>query len=138
MTISKILGLAFVAFFFVGCAHHRDVRPGANGVHKVTLQHEDTEDGARDAISQANHYCEQSGKHAAFIDESKKFTGDGSEADYKKGKTIAKVGQAVGSAAWIFGGKNESTAGGIVGLGSGIYGSALGKGYNVTMTFKCQ
>lgn len=34
--IASILSLA-------SCAHHRDVRPGANGVHRVVIPTEDTD-----------------------------------------------------------------------------------------------
>ncbi len=59
----------------------------------------------------------QQGKHAAIVSEDKKYSGDMSEEDYKKGKAIAKVAQAAGGA---------------------IGDNALGKGYTVEMKFKCQ
>ena len=119
------------------CAHHRDVRAGAEGIHRVVVKAEDTDEGARDAISQANHFCKQSNKTAAFINEEKKYTGDMKEADYKSAKTASKVAQGIGSAAWVLGGRQESTAGGIVGLGGSIARDVIGEGYTVEMKFKC-
>lgn len=121
-----------------GCAHHRDVRAGADGIHRVLVQAEDTESGSQDAIRQANHFCEERGLNAAFIDENKKYTGSMSESDYNTMKTAGKVAEAAGGAAWVFGGKRESNAGGIVGLGGGIARAAAGKGYTIEMKFKCQ
>lgn len=122
----------------MSCAHHQDVRPGADGIHRVAVQTDNQEEGAREAIAQANHFCKQRNLAAAFLDEKKEYTGDMKEADYKKAKTTAKVVQAAGGAAWVFGGKNESTIGGIAGLGGGIADQALGEGYKVEMRFKCQ
>jgi len=119
------------------CAHHRDVRPGADGVHRVLLTAEDTESGAQEAIAQANHFCEQRGKSAAFIDENKKYTGDMKEENYKTMKTAGKVATMVGGATYVFGGKNESNLGGIVGLGGAAADVAAGKGYTIEMKFKC-
>ncbi len=138
ISMLKFILLGFTAFMFVGCAHHRDVRPGTEGLHRVVIQTDEKEEGNREAIKQANHFCKERNQYAAFVEENQKYTGDMDEASYKKGKTIAKVAQGVGSAAWVFGGKNESNAGGIVGLGGGIAGSALGNGYTVEMKFKCQ
>ncbi len=122
------------------CAHHRDVRPGAEGVHRVTLITDNTEEAGRDALSQASNYCEkmQGGKHPAIVSESKRYTGTMDESSYNNAKTAAKVAQGVGGAAYVFGGRNESNAGGIVGLGGAVADGAIGKGYTVEMTFKCQ
>lgn len=132
--LSFIMGL----FFVISCAHHRDVRPGVEGVHRVVIQTDDQEEGNREAISQANHYCEEKGKSAAFMTEDKKYTGSMKESDYKTAKTASKIAGMAGSAAYVFGGKNESAAGGIVGMGGAIADSVIGKGYTVEMKFKCQ
>lgn len=138
----KKLLLIFCGFTLIlaSCAHHRDVRPGPDGIHRVAVAAEDTDVGARDAISQANHYCkeERGGKSAAFMTEDKKYTGSMSESTYKTAKTASKVAQAAGSAAFVFGGKNERTAGGVVGIGGGIADTAFGNGYSVEMKFKCE
>ncbi len=132
-------GLGIISLCLVAaCAHHRDVRPGAEGVHRVIVQTEETSDGSRDAISQANHYCKEYNKSAVILDEGAKYSGSMSESDYKTAKTAAKVAQAVGGAGYVFGGKNERSAGGIIGLGGGIADQAIGKGYTVDMKFKCQ
>lgn len=129
--IFALLGLA-------ACGHHRDVRAGADGVHRVIVKAEDPDEGARDAIAQANHFCDQSKKQAAFIEENKQYTGTMKEADYQTAKTASKVAQGVGGAGYVFGGTNERTAGGILGLGGAIAQGAIGKGYTVDMRFRCQ
>lgn len=121
-----------------GCAHHRDVRPGADGVNRVQVTAEDTEKGAQDAIAQANHYCKEKNKEAVFLEENKKYTGDYDEETYKTGKKISKVAQGVGAGVFVFGGRNERKAGTAAGVGGGIGDSVLGKGYTVDMKFKCQ
>ena len=138
----KIIFLVFTscltAFLLSGCAHHRDVRPGADGVHKVVIPTPDQDEGSQEAIAQANHYCESMNKSAAFVEEKSNYKGDVSEDSYKNGKKVTKVAKVLGSTAYVFGGKNESNLGGIIGLG-GVAGDAvLGNGYKIEMKFKCQ
>jgi len=130
----------FPIVFLASCAHHRDVRAGADGVHRVVIQSDDNDEATRDAISQANHYCKemQNNKSAAFVDESKKYTGDMDEKTYKNAKRATTVAKTVGGGVWAMGGKRESDAGGIVGLGGVAGDAALGKAYTVEMKFKCQ
>lgn len=134
---TKVLFLGMV-LILASCAHHRDVRPGADGIHRVAVNTDDEAEGSREAIEQANHFCEQRKLSAAFIKEDKKYTGSMNEEDYKKMKMAGKVATTVGSAAYVFGGKNESNVGGLVGLGGIAANSVAGKGYTVQMQFKCQ
>ncbi|MGZ3744099.1 MAG: hypothetical protein ACXWRA_09645 [Pseudobdellovibrionaceae bacterium] len=134
---SLIIASVF-SLLLISCAHHRDVRPGAEGVHKVVVRTDDKEKGTRSAISQANHFCEQSHRTAAFIDESQAYTGDMDEKDYQRGKKISNVAKVIGGTTWVFGGTRESNMGGIVGLSGVAADAALGKGYTITMKFKCQ
>ncbi len=138
MKLICILSGLSIVLILSSCAHHRDVRPGVDGIHRVEVKAEDPEHGARNAISQANNYCEQYKKSAAFINEDKKYTGSMDEGDYHTAKTVSKVAQGIGSAAWVFGGRNESAAGGILGLGGSVARGAIGDGYTVEMRFKCQ
>lgn len=120
------------------CAHHRDVRPGPDGIHRVNVQAEDTEDGSRDALSQANHYCkEEHGNHAVILNEDNKYTGDMDESTYKSTKRAAKVAKTVGGGVYATGAKKESDLGGLIGLGGQAADEAAGKGYTVEMKFKC-
>ncbi|MBC7740652.1 MAG: hypothetical protein H7061_00545 [Bdellovibrionaceae bacterium] len=139
MKTIKLLALLGLVSTLASCAHHRDVRPGEGGINRVIVKSEDPEDGSRNAIRQANHFCEKTyNKIPAFIEEDKKYTGDMKESDYKTAKTATKVAQGIGSAAWVLGGRRESTAGGIIGVGGSIARGALGEGYTVDMKFKCQ
>lgn len=139
MKVRILTTFALVALA-TGCAHHRDVRPGADNLHRVVIPTDDTEAANRDAVKQANHYCEEKrgGKSAVIVEENQKYTGSMDESSYKTAKTASKVAQAVGGAGYVFGGKNERTAGGIVGLGGGIADQAIGNGYTVDMKFKCE
>ena len=135
--MKKAFVLSLAVLGLASCAHHQDVRPGANGVHRVLIHTDDSEVGSQEAIRQANNYCEEKKKSAAFLDENKKYVGDMDEKTYNQGKRISKVAQGIGGAAWVFGGKNESKAGGLVGMGGAVGDQALGKGYTVEMKFKC-
>ena len=136
--MKSTLALIAISFLFLtSCAHHRDVRASADGVHRVVVQTDDKEEGSRDALKQANHFCEERKQSAAIVTEDQKYTGTMDEATYRNSKIAAKVAQAAGGAGYVFGGKNERTAGGIVGVGGGIADGALGNGYTVEMKFKC-
>ena len=138
MNVNLKLALIVTTGLFVGaCAHHRDVRPGEGGVHRVVVQTSEGESGSRDAIAQANHFCKESGQHAVVVNEEQKYTGDLDEKTYNGVKRASKVAKTVGGGVWTFGGKRESDVGGIVGLGGTAAEQALGNGYRVEMKFKC-
>jgi hypothetical protein len=124
--------------FIFGCAHHKDVRAGADGVHRVVIRSETKEEGERESLSQAKSYCDEKKKEAVIVSENSKYTGDMKEEDYKTMKTASKAAEIVGGTAHVFGGKNESNVGGIVGLGGVVANQVAGNGYTVEMTFKCQ
>lgn len=135
----KLSMAALVLASLVSCAHHRDVRPASDGLHSVQVRTETKEEGARNALSQANHFCEKRGKFAAIEKELAEFNHSSmTEAEYNKAKTAAKVTEGIGSAAFVFGGKKESQLGGIAALGGSIADSAIGAGYVTTMKFRCQ
>lgn len=136
--MKKLLVLAVSTFFIVGCAHHRDVRPSSNGSHKVVIQTEDKSNGYSNGKSQADHFCEGEKRRAYIVEEGYKYTGSMSEEDYKKGKMVSKIAKGVGSAGYVFGGKKEKNAGGILGIGGQVADSAMGSGYTYTMIFRCK
>lgn len=137
ISFSSSLAVGFL--ILSACAHHNDVRPSSDGVHRVILKTEDKDEGFREGMSQARHYCKESGNRSPVVmSEESKYTGSMNESNYKAGKTAAKIAQAAGGAAYVFGGKNEKSAGGIVGLGGGIAKEAMGEGYSFEMKFKCE
>lgn len=136
----RTLAILSTLLLLGACAHHRDVRPGAEGINRVVIKSDDQDDATRDAISQANHYCKEKKNNtsAAFIDESKKYTGDMDEKTYKNAKRATTVAKTVGGTVWAMGAKKESNIGGIAGIGGAAADEAFGKAYTVEMKFKCQ
>ena len=132
----KITILA-LTLILVSCGHHKDVRPGSSGLHRVVVYTDSSDQGQRDAIKQANHYCDQYKKSAAFESEKATYTGDVDETTYKRAKMASRAAKSVGGTTWAMGGKRESNVGGIAGLGGVGIDSALGKGYTIEMSFKC-
>lgn len=136
----KKTGLCFVLLFLAACAHHRDVRPGADGLHRVLTRGPDKDEVERDAIAQANHFCsERNNKSAAFVSEGTQYTGSMSESTHKTTRNASKAATVVGSGMGIFGGQNEANAGAVVG-GAGVVGNIMtgGDAYTTEMKFKCQ
>jgi hypothetical protein len=134
----SILALISLALM-IGCAHHRDVRPGADGIHRVVTRGPEKEDVERDAISQANHYCGQFEKSAAFVKEETKYTGSMDEDTHNTLRTASKAAAAVGGSMQVFGGGNERNAGQVA-TGGGMAGGIMtgGDAYTSDMRFKCQ
>lgn len=56
----------------VSCGHHRDVRPGVNGVHRVVVSTDDKVKGSQEALRQARHYCKETDRDAAIVKEEAK------------------------------------------------------------------
>lgn len=133
----KIVLLGLIVGCLSACATHKDVRPGVDGVHRVVIQTDDTEAGAREAIRQANNFCKEQNKYAAFVNEDQKYTGDMDENTYRNAKRASKAATAVGGAVYVFGGQTERTLGGLAGIGGATADQVLGKGYTVEMKFKC-
>lgn len=138
MNKAKCVFALLILLALGACAHHRDVRPGADGIHRVVIRTDDTEQGGREALDQATHFCKQSDKLAYIVKEDQKYTGDLDEKTYNNAKRATKVAKTVGGAVWALGAERESNAGGVVGLGGTAADEALGKGYTVEMKFKCQ
>ncbi len=133
--ILLILGLLSLS----GCAHYPDVRPGESGLHTVVISTERKGEGFPAAWSQAKDYCDDVYKQKPVrISEKSEYIGSMDESTYNASKTGLKVIEGVGTATAIFGGKKESRVGAASGVGAGIGDSALGNGYQMTVTFKCK
>lgn len=108
------------------CGHHRDVRPGVNGVHRVVVASDDKTQGSQEALRQARHYCKETDRDAAIVKEEAKYSGSMNENTYNTMKMLSRGTQHVNT-----GTKSRPSS-----LGS-ILNQALGDGYTVEMTFKC-
>jgi len=139
--MKNLILISFIFTLFTSCAHHRDVRRGASGINWVEIKAESKESGTKNAISQANHFCEQYEKSAAFISEQKSYTGSMKESDYRTTKNIGKAAQMIGGTMFGAGhGTNHhvtGNAGGLLGLGGSVASEMAGKGYTINMKFKC-
>lgn len=140
---NKLLCLFFILIIF-GCAHHKDVRPGADGVNKVLIvDDQDQEEQGSNAMSQANHYCKELKMHPVVVSEERTYVGKNvDEATYNKGKMATRAAKSVGDGLWMIGAntgdQKQSKKGEVVGLGGEAVDAALGKGYQYEMKFKCQ
>jgi hypothetical protein len=133
VTISLFcLGFAF------SCAHHRDVRPGADGLHKVTARGPEDSSSARDALSQAQHFCKEQKKYAAIKTEDTKYTGSMDEDTRKTVKAASKAASMVGFMADNPHSKRNDTADVLSGAGAAGQIMTGQDDYVTTMTFICQ
>lgn len=139
MKFSRSNSYLFVVFLMLGaCAHHRDVRPSEDGIHRVILMNQEKDFNSTSAMSEAQDYCESLKKDAVVVSETNTYVGTMQENSYNNSVKGAKVAGAIGSTAYMLGGKKESNLGGIVGLGGAVAQGALGNGYKFEMRFKCR
>lgn len=136
----SLVNQTILTFFLIlgACAHHRDVRPGEDGLNKVVLMTQQKDFDGRDALSQAESYCETLKKRPVVVSETNQYVGSMDESTYNNVHTGAKVAQTVGAVGHVFGGEKESNVGGVVGLGGIATQGAIGNGYRYEMKFKCQ
>jgi hypothetical protein len=136
--MTKLIGV-FVLFLVSSCASHDHVRPGADGIHHVVIRGEEKEVVERLAIDEANDFCKEYKKMAAFVSEDTKYSGSVDESTHKTIKKASRAATVGGSMMGVMGGKTESNAGkGILGLGA-VGGAVLDKdAYTADMKFKCQ
>ena len=127
--------MRYLLFFVVSvlsfaCAHYPDVRPGEKE-HKVLVYGEDEQKGFKNAMSQAEDYCDdvEKKKGVIVLKEDKKYVGSMEESTYKSAKTASKI---AGGLAGIMGGEKESRS------GRSLSNIDMGKPYEISMTFKCR
>lgn len=141
MNSQKFISVITIAgIFLAGCAHHRDVRPNAGGMHSVDFLAERQQEGYRQAFKQAQNYCaERYGLDPVIFSESSEYVGSMDESAYNRAKTFTNTVSTVGWLGWALASSNRnSDAGAIAFLGGDIANDAIGEGYRFTMNFKCE
>jgi hypothetical protein len=138
-TFIRLLIASLFVISFASCAHHRDVRPGADGIHRVVVRAQDKDQAERNAISQAEHYCEQSQKLPGFMDEKTQYTGSMDESTRDTVRKASTAALVLGGAGTVAGSNGVRTGGSVLG-GAGAVGAIMtsGNDYVSEMRFKCQ
>ena len=98
---------------------------------------EGKESAERDAISQAEHYCQMSSKMPAFMEEKTSYTGSMDEATRDTVRKASTAAILLGGAA--HGSQSTRTGGNVLGS-AGAVGRVMTSGddYATEMKFKCQ
>lgn len=138
--MKKLSVLALSVLVLSSCAHHRDVRPSADGINHVVVRAPTRESAERSAISQADHYCDQFDKHAGFVEENKtQYTGSMDENTRETVRKASKAAQILGGAGTVAGRGDTRTGGEVLGT-AGVIGGVMtsGNDYLADMRFKCQ
>ena len=90
--MKKLIVLTSVLFVF-GCTSYKDVRPGLEGIHSITILGENVNDTESNAYKQANAFCKDQKKKAEFLsDETFKATPNEVNVDanlFKKSESVA-------------------------------------------------
>ena len=116
-----------------------DVRPGVDGIHRVSVLGNGEGDGERNAIEQANNYCRIEKKMSpVFMTENTDYQGTMDEETHKTVRKASKAAGAVGVGMGVFGGRRESGAGRAV-MGAGSVGAIMTRNdYKTEMKFQCK
>lgn len=137
--MTKKILMFLVAFVTFGCAHHRDVRPGADGIHRVVVRDSESESAERSAISQAEHFCQQYEKQYGIVNEKEtQYTGEMDESTRKTLKKASTAATVLGGGASVLGRNGVRTGGNVVGA-AGTVGMIMTSGddYIAEIRFRC-
>jgi len=135
----KVLMFVFSLALLTSCASHEHVRAGADGIHRVVIRAEDKVSAERQALSEAESFCDQYKKMPAFVSEETKYTGSMDEKTHKNIKRVSDMAGVGGGMMAVFGGEKESNVGkGLMGAGAVGNASLDGDAYTSEMKFKCQ
>lgn len=140
MKLCSSLILLSALFIVTGCAHHRDVRPGVDGVHQVIVRAQDKGSAERDAISQAEHFCQQSQKIPGIIEEKTIYTGTIDEATRETLRKASMAAKVLDHSHVNHDAETPASSGpGVLGK-AGRVGAVMTSGddYRTEMKFKCQ
>lgn len=90
--MKKLIVLSCALFIF-GCSSYKDVRPGLEGIHQISVLGEDVKDTESNAYKQANAFCKDQKKKAEFLSE-ETFKATPNEVDvdtkmFKKSEGVA-------------------------------------------------
>ena len=90
--MKKLITLTSILFVF-GCSSFKDVRPGLEGIHSITILGENVNDTESNAYKQANAFCKNQKKKVEFLsDETFKATPNELDVDnkmFKKSEGVA-------------------------------------------------
>ena len=125
--MKKHIFLGLFILSFAACAHHHDVREGADGTNRVVTRAGERDIAERNAISQATHFCKEMKLHPVFITEKTTYTGSMDEKDRETLKNISTAAMV------IAGPQSPAHSAGTAG-----YIVTNGNDYTSDMTFKCQ
>ncbi|CAM4243008.1 hypothetical protein [Pseudoalteromonas byunsanensis] len=135
--MKNLLIAVTTAAILSACAHHDDVRPGNNSQHYVVIKSVDRNEGIKEALSQATHYCEQSQGTMIVLNETVEYTNEIPEHDYLKTRSTTEFITEAGSWLWILGdGYVDDVAAVATIAGAGKLHS-MGAPYSVTVNFRC-
>jgi hypothetical protein len=115
------------------------VRPGVNGTHRVVIRETEKWKSEEEAISQANHFCEneRNNTRAAIVEEKTTYNGAMDENTRSTVKNASRAAMVVGG---MIGAASHDPIPGVAVSGAGTAGHIMtnGKDYTTDMKFKCQ
>jgi hypothetical protein len=72
---SPFIAVAVLSLTSCVSGERKDVRPGLDGLHRVIIRTDDITEGSREAVTQADFYCQEINKSAFFFNDESKSKG---------------------------------------------------------------
>ncbi len=130
----NLFAIVLLSSVLISCSHHKDVRAGAEGVHRVLVRGNEKSGAERKAIKEANHFCdnERNGTRAVFLNQQTQYTGS---MDEDTRNTIKQAS----TAAMVVGNSMGDGHGSVLGhAGTAGFIMTHGDDYEAEMKFKCE
>ncbi|NOU52285.1 hypothetical protein HG263_17285 [Pseudoalteromonas sp. JBTF-M23] len=118
------------------CAHHDDVRPG-EGKHYVVIKAVDRDQGMKEALGQAEHFCDKTKNSLVVINENVDYQGEKSEKDYLDSRSTAEFVTEASTWLWILGDGHVDDAGAVAAIAGVVALESMDAPYTVTVNFRC-
>ncbi|CAH9053247.1 hypothetical protein PSECIP111951_02509 [Pseudoalteromonas holothuriae] len=122
--------------FLAACAHHDDVRPGSNK-HYVVVKSVDRNKGIKEALGQAEHFCEKNDSKFIVINEKVDYQGEEPEKEYLDNHSTAEFVTEASTWLWILGDGYVDDVAAVTTLAGVAVLDSMGAPYVITVNFRC-
>ncbi|BBN83674.1 hypothetical protein PA25_36590 [Pseudoalteromonas sp. A25] len=133
----KNLIIAFTTtLLLAACAHHEDVRPG-DSQHYVVVKSVDRNKGIKEALGQAEHFCEKSSNKLVVLNEKVEYRSEQAEKDYLDSRSTTEFVTEASAWLWVLGDGYVDDVAAVATLAGVGALESMGAPYLVTLNFRC-
>jgi hypothetical protein len=74
------------------CAHHENVRPFADGIHKISIESTSQQNASQAALKQAEEFCRDTKQVSRIVEENFRYNGELDEKEYNENLKARGIG----------------------------------------------